>query len=644
LVDVDGFDGLREVFNELPSDSSALRESITAVMRRLLEANGLEVPEEASPVAIADIFESGITERRARRFDTRILNLPLGYSWVSRSQWDARVKPLLVDINTAHTQYESDNEVIDQQIEALKEFYSAGVGLDEFQQPFTETKQCPFCLTNDAVRQQRITDIREALVKPEKIQAARNQLSDKLKGVEQLISGIKSEAGNQVSSELDALRIDNIQPYIFEHTKKSFADWYEKLHCLRRARARLLRVLKLAIKGIKEMQRQAIDGESVSLDKISKYKMAIQAEVENLSIARDAYIRETPEIRDVIDAEIDKLDKRAQWSVLLDAFKECDDFHTALIERKAREEMKSELAVAYEQITRSVGKVLVEDKYPALSDLVSEWWKLLRPDEPVNFKEIKPQGTGQRLIDIKASIAGTTGSADIERDAVAVFSDSQLNCLGLSMFLARCEMDNFGLIIFDDPIQSLDKDHEYLFISEVVEKLLGLGIQVMVFTHSLSFWTDLQTRHAAKLPKGFKVVQETTPTISTNIHDMDSEIADLLKRIDSIVRNPSADVALSAANQIRSAAELFCKLIICKNESSSDHPLIPSCFGRKMLPELLRRAEPYLTQDASHAGKIRHIETCTCRGSHHDYGADPRISLRSMLGDVKNLSREYGLI
>lgn len=645
LVDVDDFDGLRGLSEGLPSDSLALGKNITAVMRGLLEADGIEVPEGVHPVAIADIFRSEIKDRRARRFNSQILNLPqLGHSWVAGRQWDTRVKPLLKGLATAQKQYESDNDVIDQQIEALKEFYSAGVGLDEFQQPFTEAKQCPFCLTDDIVTQQRITSIRETLEKPEKIQNVRNQLARELGGVEQLLVGIKSEAESQVNTELGTLRIDDVKTYMPDQMELSFADWHKKLLHLRRTRSRLLRVLELAINGLQEMKQQARNGTPVSLGKISKYKVAILREIQAFLTARNAYIGKAPEICDVINKAIDQLDKREQWSALLDISKECGDLYTALIEHSARQALKTELDNSYRKISDAVGQVLVEDKYPALSKLISEWWMLLRPDEPVNFKEVKPQGTGQRLIDIKASIDGTAGGADIERDAVAVFSDSQLNCLGLSMFLARCELDNFGLIIFDDPIQSLDKDHEYLFISEVVEKLLGLGIQVMVFTHSRSFWSDLQARHAARLPKGFKVVQETTPTISTNIHAMDSEIADLLKRIDSIVRNPDADVALSAANQIRSAAELFCKLMICKNESSDDNPLAPSVFDGKMLPELLRKAEPHLIQDPSHAGKIRHIESCTCRGSHHDYGTDPRVSLRSMLGDVRSLSREYGML
>lgn len=646
LVAEDDFSALAATIHASPPPTSdSLLISLSNTMTTLLTDNGAPPPASASAEDVAALFKNSITERRARRFDTRILLLPpLPGGWVSDDQWSTRVKPVLEAVAKAHSKYETDNAVIDEQMNALKEFLQAGVNLLDFREPFTGAKECPFCETTDAVTHQRITELRDALAKPQRIQAVRDELTRQLNQLEQLITGIGEAARDQISEALARLQIEDVQGFISQELQTHFSDWWTKLCHVRKCRWRLLRILRLAVRGLRTLQQNAKTGKAVSISSFSHYKSSLQTEATAFHEAVRAYTAATPEMQDTINKAIDALDKRAQWAQLAALFDKRDALQQALVEARARRKTKSDLDGAYNQISEAVGKVLVDDKYPALSGLVSRWWSVLRPSEPVNFKEIKPQGTGQRHIDIKATISGASGTADIERDAVAIFSDSQLNCLGLATFLARSTQDSFGILIFDDPIQSLDKEHEYLFVSQVVDQMLQAGEQVLIFTHNKSFWTNLQIRHAAVLPKGFKVEMVSGPTVAATIQDMDSELSDLLKRIDLIVRNPDPNVALSAANQIRSAAELFCKLLICKAESTPAGILLPSSFDGRMLPDLLRRAEPHLKKDASHSGKIRHIEKCTDCGSHHDYGSDPRNALGAMLGDVRALSKEYGLI
>lgn len=53
-------------------------------------------------------------------------------------------------------------------------------------------------------------------------------------------------------------------------------------------------------------------------------------------------------------------------------------------------------------------------------------------------------------------------SAPKVRDVIAVFSHSQLHCLGLALFLARAQHEGLGFIILDDPVLSSDEDYRVI--------------------------------------------------------------------------------------------------------------------------------------------------------------------------------------
>jgi len=75
------------------------------------------------------------------------------------------------------------------------------------------------------------------------------------------------------------------------------------------------------------------------------------------------------------------------------------------------------------------------EKFAGMSDEILKWWNRLRPDEPVVFERAEPRAGGRRFVDLKAQLRA--GGIVEERDALGIFSDSQLNALGLAAFLAR---------------------------------------------------------------------------------------------------------------------------------------------------------------------------------------------------------------
>jgi hypothetical protein len=183
-------------------------------------------------------------------------------------------------------------------------------------------------------------------------------------------------------------------------------------------------------------------------------------------------------LKTIIDAE----SKTAGWQELIDLARDQANLRAALIESSASEQLAKEIQQALKQIDKGNEKVL-DKKFEELSDGVQTWWDLLRPDDHSFFSGVMPRPNARRTIDFKAGLSLASDRSNPKvRDVIAVFSQSQLHCLGLSLFLARTTKEGAGFIVLDDPILSSDEDYRKYFNVRVIEKLADAGIQTVVIT------------------------------------------------------------------------------------------------------------------------------------------------------------------
>ena len=170
------------------------------------------------------------------------------------------------------------------------------------------------------------------------------------------------------------------------------------------------------------------------------------------------------ELTVVIDAASDT----AGWQELIDVAGDQDALRTSLIERHARAALQKELTAALRQIDKGNEKVL-DDKFGDLSDGIQHWWDLLRPGEPTFFSDVRPRKGARRTVDFKAGLSlHDDRSAPKVRDVIAVFSQSQLHCLGLALFIARALHEGAGFMVLDDPILASDEDYRAYFKAAVL--------------------------------------------------------------------------------------------------------------------------------------------------------------------------------
>lgn len=140
---------------------------------------------------------------------------------------------------------------------------------------------------------------------------------------------------------------------------------------------------------------------------------------------------------------------------------------------------------------------IIEDARRAFSDQMTGVWKLLRSDSGAQFSRLRippPSGRGFKLeLELKAVISD--GKASPEVDALRVFSESQVNVVGLAAYITRAELLGHRLLIFDDPVQSMDEEHFRSFAASLLPYLLDRGFQVIILTHSETFARRIHDHH-----------------------------------------------------------------------------------------------------------------------------------------------------
>ena len=106
-------------------------------------------------------------------------------------------------------------------------------------------------------------------------------------------------------------------------------------------------------------------------------------------------------------------------------------------------------------------------------------------------------------------------------NAAPCLSHSQLNCLGLGVYITRAAAPYtpFRFLVFDDPVQSMDDEHCESFMQGVIGRLLGDGgaQQVIVLSHLEGVTTRLHRLHNHHRLIRYKIDQfsRTGPSIVT---------------------------------------------------------------------------------------------------------------------------------
>jgi DNA repair exonuclease SbcCD ATPase subunit len=144
---------------------------------------------------------------------------------------------------------------------------------------------------------------------------------------------------------------------------------------------------------------------------------------------------------------------------------------------------------------------IIEGSRIEFTKAMKEVWDLLRSDSSGHFSHIEiptPRGKGYKLeLEVKAIL--NDGTADSEVDALRVFSESQINVIGIAAYVTRATALGHQVLVLDDPVQSMDEEHFKSLAGRLIPELLKQGRQIIVLTHSEAFARELSYAHFQSL-------------------------------------------------------------------------------------------------------------------------------------------------
>ena len=177
----------------------------------------------------------------------------------------------------------------------------------------------------------------------------------------------------------------------------------------------------------------------------------------------------------------------------------------------AKDMSRNELVVCRDLLIVARQKYL-EPRRKALNDGIAGIWSRLRRDGYSAFSELvipEPKGKGQKArFEVKAKLSNNSRTQEVH--ALSVLSESQINAIGIAAFVTRSRLLGHNVLVFDDPVQSMDDDHFKSFAGDVLSYLCDNGFQVIVLTHNDDFAQDVTLSHSDRESRLSMKIQHTS--------------------------------------------------------------------------------------------------------------------------------------
>lgn len=624
---------LKPLLGKVPSTAD-LDKAFAAACKDLIEVHGETIP--ASLEERLTLLESILTEKRAKTFAM------MGFDRKASADWSGPANDQYDKLSA----YLAERATVDENVRRLASLFKEALAIPAIADA-TEPIDCPLCGEEGSLTRERIAFLRGRVAHSETFQnafkEARHVLAQVATSLQTAETALRDALPRFITNpsafrRSRGFRVERIRTLLGEAGKPSIDTWLAALRRLVRKRTSALK----EIRGNAAIIARYSDDLDCLIDIVPVRNDLGQVTAVYREFAAELAVYDPIEkvVSKALKAVVDAESETAGWQELIELGRDQVNLRTALVDISAREQTLTELTQALRQIDRG-NETVLDEKFGDLSDGVQTWWDLLRPDELSFFSGVLPRPGARRTIDFKAGLAIAADRSDAKlRDVIAVFSQSQLHCLGLALFLARSVKEKSGFIVLDDPILSSDEDYRAFFNAGVIENLLTLGIQVIVLTQDQRTWKDLGDRYLHQNISMFQI-NLTLPEDGSAIVNTADDLATQIMRADILIRGGHPDLHKQGGGFIRDAAERFCKQVLVKDRrSKGDRHAALTDYDGKNLGDLSPSVEPLLVQDPGHPGKLRTIgrETNPAR---HDDAVPSAGALKQALSDLKDLKKRY---
>lgn len=283
-------------------------------------------------------------------------------------------------------------------------------------------------------------------------------------------------------------------------------------------------------------------------------------------------------------------------------------------EKKVLEDQRASMEVIYNEFVKKQKEGL-ENFITTFSGTINEYYQFMNPGEQFQELKIVTIGDEDELngITIKYQYNGKWVSPPQK-----YFSESHLNCFGLSFFLASVIAFNKEnkFLLLDDVISSFDSNHRKRFADLIFEKFADY--QIILLTHENEWyqyvsqiakrknwlineikWSDAKGTHLDDKPTDIREIIETN-LANGNVDLLGNPIRKHLERtLKNICANLEVKVSfrMNELNEKRMPDELLNELKSKINKSSKElqaqMPIIDRIINSNILGNLLSHDNPF---------------------------------------------------
>ncbi|WP_029268853.1 hypothetical protein [Flavobacterium sp. KJJ] len=305
-------------------------------------------------------------------------------------------------------------------------------------------------------------------------------------------------------------------------------------------------------------------------------------------------------------------------------------------DRQNLKKQSTSLAIIYNEFVKAQKEGL-DNFINSFSTKINEYYQYMNPDEP--FQEIKIITIGE-----EDELNGITIQYKYNGDWVSppqkYFSESHLNCFGISFFLASVKAFNHlnEFIILDDVISSFDSNHRKRFADLLFEKFSNF--QIILLTHEEEWFRNLVKPLAKK--NGW-VVNEIKWTESRGTHFEDST-GELKAKIEKKIAGSEID---GLGNPLRKYLEYSLKEI-CINLDVKVSFRLNEVNEKRMPDELLNELKSRIRSKSKDLQNqfptIDRVASSSVLGNllSHDNRFNPKIGdLKAFWADIKEMENIF---
>ena len=581
------------------------------------------------------VLEGILSERRNQAFPVREFQRQELADWSLPRE----------DVWTNFQTYIAERDKIDEETRQLTALFSEALRLPVITK-IVQPTECPLCGTKSALTAERVALIRQHVEDTRGFNAARTSVKSALLQLSSSATALVSASTTALPQYLKTspikrrkagFTVSGIREILNDRSLELIDAWLANVRPLVRAATNLRSAAQMTATLA---QQQAADLAHLDPEAL-KLNFATLADLYREYVAViEAYRPATDALVAALNEALDTKADTVGWQDYIDIARQRAAMRTALIDRTARAVVNKELDAALKEIDRAKEKVL-DDKFSEYSGLVEKWWEWLRPDESTFFSAVQPRKGARRTIDFKAGLSPHPDrSAPKVRDVIAVFSQSQLHCLGLALFLARAEHEGQGFVVLDDPVLSSDEDYRIHFNTTVLSALLDLPMQVIILTQDHASWEEIETRYRHLGISTAQLFVER-PAEGTIIENTSDALLAKISRARSLARGGHPDLRKECGIQLRDAGERFCKEMLIKDRLSRGEAAASlTDYDGKTLGWLVPRVEPLLDHDPSHPGKLEAFKN-TVNNACHDNSPPSTAAMTQACGEIDFLQKEY---